>query len=129
MWSVASGRRGAGLTRPGNDFGYALGAFRQPLWTGMGGMAGMSSPPGLSRLRLGIGLEIMGALGNNHQFGFDWPSQQQYLGPVLSYALSGRWTARVEPAFGLSGVSDPFVLRMGVMYSIDRFAHRVARVP
>jgi len=40
--------------------------------------------------------------------------------------LSPSWTARVEPAFGLSGVSDRFVLRMGVMYSIDSFAHRLA---
>ena len=70
---------------------------------------------------------MIGALGNNHRFGFDWPSEQQYLGPVFSYALSQSWTARVEPTFGLSGVSDPFVLRMGVMYSIDGFARRLAR--
>jgi hypothetical protein len=25
------------FTTPGNDFGYALGAFRQPRWTGMAG--------------------------------------------------------------------------------------------
>jgi hypothetical protein len=128
-----------GLSSPGNDFGYALGAFRQPRWTGMadmagmagmpgmGGRAGTSAPPAISLQRLGYGLEMMGALGNNHRFGFDWPSEQQYLGPVFSYALSPSWTARVEPAFGLSGVSDPFVLRMGIMYSIDSFARRVAR--
>jgi len=122
-----------GLSRPGNDFGYALGAFRQPLWagmagmTGMAGMAGMSTPPALSLQRVGFGLEMMGSLGNNHRFGFDWPSEQQYLGPVFGYALSPSWTVRVEPMFGLSGVSDPFVLRMGVMYSIDSFARRLAR--
>jgi len=115
-----------GMSSPGNDFGYALGAFRRPLWTGMAGMTGMSTPPALSLQRLGFGLEMIGALGNNHRFGFDWPNEQQYLGPVFSYALSRNWTVRVEPAFGLSGVSDPFVLRMGVMYSIDSFARRLA---
>ena len=119
-----------GLSSPGNDFGYALGAFRQPPWTGMAGMTGMtgmtgmSTPPALSLQRLGFGLEMIGALGNNHRFGFDWPNEQQYLGPVFSYALSRHWTVHVEPAFGLSGVSDPFVLRMGVMYSIDHLLHR-----
>ena len=116
-----------GLSSPGNDFGYAWGVFRQPLWTGMAGMTGMSNPPAGPLERLGFGLEMMGALGNNHRFGFDWPREQQYLGPVFSYALSRNWTARVEPAFGLSTVSDPFVLRMGVMYSIDGFARRLAR--
>jgi len=127
-----------GLSSPRNDFGYALGAFRQPRWTGMAdmkgmsdmtgmaGMTGKSTPPALSLQRLGFGLEMMGALGNNHRFGFDWPNEQHYLGPVFSYALSPSWTARVEPAFGLSGVSDPFVLRLGVMYSIGSFAHRLA---
>jgi hypothetical protein len=121
-----------GLSRPGNDFGYVLGTFRQPAWTGMAGMTGMASmtgmsdPPALSPQRLGFGLEMIGALGNNRQFGFGWTRQQQYLGPVFGYTLSRNWTARMEPAFGLSGVSDPFVLRMGVMYSIDHFAHRLA---
>ena len=115
-----------GLSSPGNAFGYALGAFRQPRWTGMAGMTGMPTPPALSLQRLGFGLEMIGALGNNHRFGFDWPNEQEYLGPVFSYALSRHWTVRVEPAFGLSGVSDPFVLRMGVMYSIDSFARRLA---
>jgi hypothetical protein len=54
--------------------------------------------------------------------GFAWPSEPQYLSRRFSYALSRRYFARVEPAFGLSGVSDPFVLRIGVMYSIDSVA-------
>jgi hypothetical protein len=41
---------------------------------------------------------------------------------AFSYPLSRSWIARVEPAFGLSGVSDPFVLRIGVMYSINSVA-------
>jgi hypothetical protein len=125
-----------GLDSHENDFGYAWGIFRQAEWMGMGpgkdmagmpGKAKMPVPPVFSLRRLGFGLEMMGALGNNHQFGFDWQRQQQYLGPVFSYALAPKWTFRLEPTFGLSDVSDPFVLRIGLEYSIDHFVHRLAR--
>jgi hypothetical protein len=119
-----------------NNFGYAWGIFRQAEWMGMSagkdmagmpGMTGLPAPPVLSFRRLGIGLEMMGALGNNQQFGFYWQRQQQYLGPAFSYALSPQWTFRLEPTLGLSDVSDPFVLRIGLEYSIDHFVHRLAR--
>jgi hypothetical protein len=102
----------------GSDYGYALGLFFKPsgMSGSMAGMAGTAAPPALSISRLGYGLEMIGALGNNQRFGFDWNAQQHYLGPVLTYAISSRWSVRLEPAFGLSNVSDPFVLRMGVMY-------------
>ena len=122
-----------GLDSGENDFGYAWGVFRRPAYgameagTGMTGMAGMpekETPPAFSLQRLGYGIEMMGALGNTHQFGFEWQRQQHYLGPVFSYAVSTHWTARVAPTFGLSGVSDPFMLRMGVGYSFDHLLHR-----
>ena len=122
-----------GLDSGENDFGYAWGVFRQPAFgamqtgegmAGMGGMPTQDAPPVFSFQRLGYGLEMMGALGNTHQFGFDWQRQQQYLGPVFSYAVSKHWTVRVAPTFGLSGVSDPFMLRMGVGYSSDHLLHR-----
>jgi hypothetical protein len=125
-----------GLDTSENDFGYVWGIFRQSKWkpmdmgkgtAGMAGMAKISAPPALSLQRLGFGLEMMGALGNTNQFGFDWPREQQYLGPVFSYDLSQHWSIHVEPTFGLSGVSDPFVLRVGLAYSIDHFVHRLAR--
>jgi len=125
-----------GLDSATNDFGYSFGVFRQPAMTGMDmskdakGMAGMAkplAPPALSFRRMGYGLEMIGALGDTKQFGFDWPRQQQYVGPVFSYSLSRNWSVHMEPAFGLSDVSDPFVLRMGVGYSIDHFAQRLAR--
>ena len=53
-----------------------------------------------------------------------WHRQQQYLGPVFSYAVSKHWTVDVEPALGLSRVSDPSVLPMGVGYSIDHLLRR-----
>jgi hypothetical protein len=91
---------------------------------GMPGMEKEKALPLFSFQRLGYGLETIGALGNTDQFGFDWQRQQHYVGPVFSYAVSKNWTVHVEPAIGLSDVSDPFVLRMGVGYSIDHLLHR-----
>ena len=115
-----------GLTEHGNDFGYTWGLFRQPLWMGMmgAGMAAMPTPPMISFQRLGYGVEMIGALGDTHQFALHGANQQQYVGPVFTYAVSPRWSVRVEPAFGLSTVSDPFVLRMGFGTSIEHVVHR-----
>ncbi len=128
-----------GLDSSGNDFGYAWGVFRQPASMGMGtakkmggmamGKAKKKAPPAISFQRLGYGIEMIGALGDTDQFGFDWQRQQQYVGPVFSYSLSKHWTAHVEPAAGLSDVSDPLVLRMGLGYSIDHFLHRQSPAP
>ncbi len=120
-----------------NDFGYAWGVFRQPAFMAMEtdkAMSGMAmpkkkAPPALSLQRLGYGVEMIGALGNAHHFGFDWQQEQQYVGPVFSYSLAKQWTLHVEPAFGLSDVSDPFMLRMGVGYSIDHLLHRRSKTP
>ena len=122
-----------------NDFGYSWGVFWQPASMGMEmdagkPMSGMAAtkkrptPPALSFQRLGLGFEMIGALGNAHRFGLDWDHQQHYAGPVFSYAVSQNWSLRVETAVGLSRVSDPLVLRIGVSYSIDQFAHRLGRV-
>ena len=117
----------------GNDFGYAWGVFRQAAYRAMvpdKAMAGMPNmdkkkdPPLFSVQRLGYGLEMIGALGNTDQFGFDWQRQQHYVGPVFSYAIAKNWTLHLEPAIGLSDVSDPLVLRMGIGYSIDHLFHR-----
>ena len=122
-----------GLENGENDFGYAGGVFRQAAFRAMekdkdmAGMAGMpkkKAPSVFSFERMGYGLEMIGALGNTDQFGFDWQRQQHYVGPVLSYSVSKHWTVHVEPAFGLSDVSDPFVMRMGVGCSIDHLLHR-----
>jgi hypothetical protein len=123
-----------GLEGGENDFGYAWGVFRQAAYRAMGtggddmarmsGMEKEKAPLLFSFQRLGYGFEMIGALGNTDQFGFDWQRQQHYMGPVLSYAVSKNWTIHVEPTVGLSNVSDPFVLRMGVGYSIDHLLHR-----
>ena len=80
------------------------------------GMTDMTAPPALSISRLGYGLEMIGALGNNHRFFSGLNDQQQYLGAVLQYTISSRWSLRIEPSIGLSGVSDPFMLRTGLAY-------------
>ena len=127
-----------GLESGENDFGYAWGMFRQPAYRAMetdedmAGMAGTpkrKAPPVFSFQRLGYGLEMIGALGNTEQFGFDWQRQQQYVGAVFSYSVSKHWTVHVEPTLGLSNVSDPFVLRMGAGYSIDHVLHRRSPTP
>lgn len=102
----------------GNDYGYALGLFVKPagMSGAMAGMAGMTAPPALSLSRLGYGLEMTGALGDEDRFGFDWNDQQRYLGVVLTDDISSRWSVRLEPAIGLSDVSDPFILRVGLSY-------------
>lgn len=102
----------------GSAYGYALGLFVKPSWMigSMAGMAGMPSPPALSLSRVGYGLEMAGALGTEDRFGFDWNAQQHYLGAVFTYAISSRWSVGVEPAFGLSNVSDRFMLRTGLTY-------------
>ncbi len=134
-----------GLETGENNFGYAWGVFRQPAFSAMetgnnmsgmknmgapaAGMAKKRAPPVFSLQRLGYGIEMIGALGSTDQFGFDWQRQQQYVGPVFSYSVSKHWTAHVESAVGLSEVSDPLVLRMGVGYSIDHFLHRRTPAP
>jgi hypothetical protein len=110
----------------GSDYGYALGLFLRPSrmsgpMAEMTGMAGMTAPPPLSMDRLGYGLEMIGALGDEKRFGFYWNSQQHYLGAILTYDIYDRWSIRLEPAFGLSDVSDHFMLRTGVGYMFGPF--------
>ena len=102
----------------GSDYGYALGLFLRSSWMGgsMEGMADITAPPALSISRLGYGLEMIGALGNNHRFFSDLDAQQHYLGAVMQYTISSHWSLRIEPTVGLSKVSDPFMLRTGLAY-------------
>ncbi len=104
----------------GSAYGYVLGFFVNPSWMSgpMAGMAGMPAPPAFSMSRVGYGLEMAGALGTEDRFGFDWNAQQHYLGAVFMYAISSRWSVHLEPAFGLSNVSDRFMLRTGLAYML-----------
>jgi hypothetical protein len=116
----------------GNDFGYVWGFFRQPDESAMGAMRGRPGAKGtatdrFSLRRLGYGVEMMGGLGNTNQFGFDWQREPQYLGPVFSYSLPRGWSLHLEPTFGLSSVSDHFVLRMALDYAVPNVFGRLRR--
>lgn len=105
----------------GNDYGYAIGLFRKPAamtrsMAGMNTMAAATPPPAVSLGRVGYGVELAGTLGDDHQFGFVSSAQQQYIGAVFTYDVSGRSSIHLEPAIGLSRVSDPFMLRAGLSF-------------
>ncbi len=112
----------------GSDYGYAMGFFIKPpsMSGSMAGMADKAAPSALSMSRLGYGVEMIGSLGDNDRFGVYRSEQQHYVGAVFKYDLSPRWSVRVEPAFGLSRVSDPFMLRTGVAYT---FGGRGSKAP
>jgi hypothetical protein len=102
----------------GSDYGYALGFFFQPSWMNgsMPGMDNMTELPMLSLSRLGYGMEIIGSMGDDQRFGLYWNDQQHYIGAILTFAISSSWSVRLEPAVGLSDVSDHFILRTVVAY-------------
>ena len=103
----------------GSGYGYALGVFMKPFWSGGAiedrtTMTSAAAPPALAVRRLGLGLEMAGALGDDRRFGVYIHSQQHYAGPVFTYIISPRWALRFQASFGLTDVSDPFMLRSGV---------------
>jgi hypothetical protein len=109
----------------GNDYGYAWGLFvkRAEMGGSMPGMAGTAGPPVFSMSRVGYGMEMFGALGDSHRFGIDWNAQQHYLGAVITYFISPRSSVRLSPTFGLSRVSDPFMLRTAVSLMLGPSNH------
>jgi hypothetical protein len=111
----------------GSDYGYVLGLFFQPSWMNgsMPGMDDMTEPPILSLSRLGYGMEIIGSMGDDRLFGFHWNDEQHYIGAILNYAVSSSWSVRLEPAIGLSNVSDHFILRTGVAYMFGEYRSEV----
>lgn len=114
-----------------SDYGYAWGIFVNPhsmktAISGMSGMGGMAKPPASPIDRLGYGVEMIGALGDGHRFGVYPKEEQHYIGPVITYDFTPRWSLRAEPSFGLTKMSDPFVLRLGVAYM---FGGRRSSIP
>ena len=104
-----------------SDYGYTCGVFVNPrsmntASSGMSGMTGMAKSPPSPIDRPGYGVEMLGALGDGHRFGVYPDEEQHYIGPVITYDLSPRWSLRAGAACGLTTMSDPFVLRLGVAY-------------
>lgn len=113
----------------GDDFGYVWGIdYSHEMRADSAGMGRMAGPRGFSFRRLGYGLEMMGGLGNSRHPGFYWRDEQQYLGPIFSYQLTRRWSLHLEPAFGLSRVSDRLVLRLGIQYMADHLGRGLGRL-
>ncbi len=105
-----------------------MGIFLKPAMSrAMPGMAGMASSPSTFMDRIGYGVEMIGALGDGERFGLDRSEQQHYIGPVFMVDFSPRWSVRVEPAFRLSKVSDPFMLRAGVSHTFGGRSKGAAR--
>ena len=104
-----------------SDYGYTCGVFVNPrsmktASSGMSGMSGMAKASASPTDRLGYGIEMLGALGGANRFGIYPDEEQHYIGPLITYDLSPRWSLRAATAIGLTKVSDPFVLRLGVAY-------------
>lgn len=104
----------------GSEFGYALGVSRP-----------------LSRLATGrecrfcrenfvLGMELYGGLGSTEQFGFSGTAH--YLAPVVAWRMGDNSTFHLSPAFGLTPVSEPLLLRVGYSYEIHGFRDMVARL-
>lgn len=101
------------------EFGYALGLNR-PLAS-----AASPSPCALCRENFRAGVELYGGLGTQQRFTLSGTSH--YLAPLLAWDLPSGVTLRVSPTFGLTRVSHPFMIRLGISYEIPGFGGRVRR--
>src|ERR1700739_3113528 len=108
------------LTHQPREFGYARGASR-PL-----GLKGAAHHCNLCRQHFIAGVETYGGLGTRYSFGLHDTSH--YLGTGLAWDLPSGWTFKLEPTFGLNGLSHPFLLRWGASYEISGFARTLGSV-
>jgi hypothetical protein len=108
------------LTNEPWEFGYAMGASR-PL-----GLKGAAHRCNLCRQHFIAGVEMYGGLGTRYSFGLHDTSH--YLGTGLAWNLPSGWTFKLEPTFGLNGLSHQFLLRWGASYEISGFARTLGSV-
>jgi len=64
---------------------------------------------------LGLGAELLVALGDSKAFGIQTGRQEDYLCPVLYYQVNSRMNARLELPIGLTSQSDGLI-RVGASY-------------
>lgn len=102
------------------EFGYAIGASR-PL-----ALKGATHRCNFCRQHFIAGVEMYGGLGTRYSFGFDDTSH--YLGTGLAWNLPSGWTFKLEPTFGLNGLSHQFLLRWGASYEISGFSRTLGGV-
>ncbi len=71
-----------------------------------------------------VGAELYGGLGNTAQFGF--AGTAHYFAPTIAWQFSNSSSLRFSPGIGLTGVSEPVLLRFGYSYEIRGFRDKVA---
>jgi hypothetical protein len=101
------------------EFGYALGIYRN-----LGG--GHPSGCRVCREAFTAGLEMYGGLGSSDRFGLSDTSH--FLAPTVAWRLNEESSLKVSPGFGLTGISERFLLRVGYSYEIEGFGSRVAHM-
>ncbi len=71
-----------------------------------------------------VGAELYGGLGSTAQFGF--PGTAHYFAPTVAWQFSNSSSLRFSPGIGLTGSSEPVLLRFGYSYEIRGFRDKVA---
>jgi hypothetical protein len=104
----------------GFEFGYSVGVYR-PLATLASG-----TNCRWCRENFNAGLELYGGLGSTNGFGFH--ETAHYAAPVISWQASDNSSIQFSPAIGLTGRSNPVLLRFGYRYEIRGFSSKVARM-
>ena len=102
------------------EFGYAVGVTR-PLALAARPEACTWCPENFR-----AGVEVYGGLGTHQNLGFRDTSH--YVAPVLAWQVSDGTTLRISPAFGVTGNSLGFLLRVGVSYEIPQVRRSVRRL-
>jgi hypothetical protein len=101
------------------EFGYAVGFYRALR------LAARPDDCNFCRENFRLGLEAYGGLGDTQALTLR--DTAHYIGPAVEWALANGTTFKLEPGFGLSDSSFPFLLRFGVSYEISQFARRFRR--
>ena len=104
----------------GFEFGYSLGVSR-PLATLASG-----AKCRFCRENFSAGVEVYGGLGSTAGFGFH--DTAHYLAPVIAWQVSDNATLRFSPAIGLTGQSNPVLLRFGYSYEVRGFGGKLAQL-
>lgn len=102
------------------EFGYAVGVAR-----GLG-LKASPRPCNFCRENFRAGVEFYGGLGTRHDPGLRDTSH--YVAPALAWQLGRGTILRISPAFGLTGESHRFLLRVGVSYEISAFGREIRRM-
>jgi hypothetical protein len=94
----------------GLEFGYSIGVSRS-----LGGLAS-SLPCRFCREKFTVGAEVYGGLGGTEETGLQ--DTRHYLAPVVAWRVTDRSMFKGSAAFGLTGASDRYLLRVGWAYEL-----------